>query len=246
MRELLLIIALFCPASLWAVVPIQTCTASGSVSISCNIASVGQHHLIVAVVFVVGDSTPVTYTDTPGNSFSQNPFLGCVKGGNVCNTGVAMAQSYSIAFAPFSGVTFYSSTGTFSGSDTFTAGGGATGIRIVVGEYGEDLLNIDVGKQGNSPATSQVTTTGANDLIISMSGDSGVATCSSTTPASGFTSEFTQTTGCLNYADRIDLPPGTYTAGSTKVGGAVPGYTTTAFGVAPFVSTGVRHARNVY
>jgi hypothetical protein len=244
MRRLLFILALFAlPVS--AAVPVQQCTNTNSGGTTSCTLTVSAHHLVVAVGFVSGDSHTLSYTDTPGNSFSQAPLPGCITSG--CNTGVGIGQSYSISFASWAGVLFYSSTGAFSGSDTFNlSAGGSTPVFLWVGEYGQDLTGVDTGNQGNSPFTSQVTTSGSNDLIISMSGDSGVVTCSGETPASGFTIEFNNHGACLNIADRINLPPGTYTAGTTKTGSAAPGYSTIAFGVAPFVSSAVRHARNLY
>jgi len=245
MWRLLLIFALCGSAS--AVVPLHSCTSAAfGTSQSCNIPSVGQHHLIVAVMWTNGDTNVLSYTDSAGNSFSQNPFFACYPTGPACNTGVGVAQSYSISFAPRSAVLFYSSTGTFSGSDTFTVSNGDFVVDLYVAEYDQDLINADTGNQGNSPATSQVTTTGANDLIISIAADSGTSTCNFTAPASGFTIEYNPANRCMNYADRINLTPGTYTAGSTASGAAAIGYSTIAFGVAPFTSGAVRHARNQY
>ena len=241
MWKSLLILALC--GSVWAQVPAHFCTAASTTSISCNIPSTSAHHLVTIWAFTQGDTTAITYSDTLGNSYSQNPFLGCLPGGNVCNAGVAMAQSYSISFAAQSAALFYISTGASSGSVTFTVGGFAGNpISIYVAEYGQDLVAIDSGEQTNPT----ITTTGANDLIVVMTGDSGVTTCGSITPASGFTMESSQLATCKSYTDRINVPPGAYSYRPTLTGSGAPGFSAVAFGVAPFVSANVRHARNVY
>jgi len=199
---------------------------------------------MVTVVYSNGDSNPLVYSDTLGNSASENPFFSCQPSGTPCTDPHAgMAQSYSLAFASRSSVLFFYSSGSFSGSVTFTGTSSSAGMNIYVGEYGQDLVNVDVGTQ-TTPGT--LVTTGANDLIISTAGDTGVATCTFDTPASGFTIEYSPT-NCLNYSDRINVPPGSYATWTTASSGSiVPGWSTIAFGVAPFVSAKVRHARNIY
>lgn len=241
MRKYIYILALLC-GSASAVVPVRQCSATALTTTSCNI-TVAAHHLVTTLLATQGDVDSLTYSDTLGNSFAQVPFLGCFPGGNVCNPGVGMAQSYSITFAAQSNVLFYISTGAFSGSVTFTVSGHAgNDLLIHTYEYDQDLIGVDVGTQTGTT----ITTTGANDLIIVMTGDSGVTTCSLITPTSGFTLEFSQNISCKSYSDRINLTPGTYTYKTTLTGSAAPGWSAMAFGVAPFVSSAVRHARRLY
>jgi hypothetical protein len=243
MRKLLFILALLC-SSAWAVVPVRTCTASGAAPgpVTCNI-TVAAHHLVTTTIFTSQDTNVLSYSDTLGNSYSQNPFTGCYPGSfTPCNAGVAAAQSYSITFASQSSVIFYISTGTFAGVVTFSVSGGVGTDKIYSAEYSQDIIALDAGTQTGTT----ITTTGANDLIVVMTGDSGVTTCSAITPAAGFTLEFSQNASCKSYSDRINLPPGSYSYKTTLTGNAVPGWTAVAFGVAPFVSSAVRHARNIY
>jgi len=114
---------------------------------------------------------------------------------------------------------------------TFTATSGASRpVRILVSEYNEDLTGIDSFVTAGVPTS--LVTSGTTDLLISMSADSGVVTCSAITPASGFTLEFSENASCKSFSDEDSVGPGTHTVGPTLTGKVIPVVDTVAFGVA--------------
>ncbi|MGH3426558.1 MAG: hypothetical protein ACRDQZ_03120 [Mycobacteriales bacterium] len=240
MRKILLAILLLCGAAS-ATVGINQCTSAGTHTVNCAF-SVSAHHVVTTAIFSSGDSDTHVYSDTLGNSFSQPPLPGCNAIAANCNPNVAFSTSASITFAAQSFTLFYISTGSSSGSVTFTVTTGATrSVRILVNEYNEDFVGFDSFKgYGNGPQT--LVTAGPTDLIVSMSADSGVVTCSAFAQAPGFTAEFTQGPSCYSYSDKDGVTPGSQTVGPTLSGSAVASISTMAFGVSSTpTTTGIHH-----
>ncbi len=242
MRHIALFI-LLC-GSAWATVPVNTCHVSvgSATTANCTIASVGAHHAILAFWWTNNNVTH-TYTDTAGNSSVS---LGnCSSAPTTSFTPCAGALSvYDLTYS--SGLATQGliavSSGTFTGSDTFTmsVSGGAVGIEIFVAEYSDDLIAFE--QTANNFVTT-ITTTGANDLVVVQAGKGFF--CNFTTAAAGFTLEFVSNTTCHAMADRTSLPPGTYTGTITETTGGADIESFTAFGVAPFVAL-TRHRSQVY
>jgi hypothetical protein len=236
-----LLVPVFLCGSAFGVVPVNTChqVVGSGTSASCSI-TVSPHHALLT--FFWSNNGPIhTYTDSAGNSSASQ--ANCSKSPVTAQPACAGSLSvydlgYSSGLASEGLVAV--SSGTFSGSDTFTITTSTTvGIEIFVAEYGEDLLAFE--RTNNTTAI--LTTTGLNDLIVVQAGKG--FSCNFTTVGAPFTVEFLSNTTCHAVADAIDLPPGTYDGTIAETTGGADIEPATAFGVAPFVAN-VRHRSEVY